>query len=550
MINQQLLDYIKQQLNQGAETGQIKEALLIDGWQSSDIEEAFHFFGLKFQEEQLAADQPEISKTENPPLESSQAGSLSSDFTQPPVVFAPPLPKKSKRIPTIIAIIICLLLVGGGTFAYFNYFQSPERVCRKMIEKMEKVKSFEYSGTAKIEVEMSGENSLDSLLGGDNYPETAVPQNTKATLTLDVQGAFDRNDEQNQKTYSVLDLNLGTLAEGVDFSLGLGLETKTIGKLSYFRLTKIPSLGIIDLNSLKNRWFEVDVEKLSELLGPEAEEQLRKMEERQKGEAEQINRLLEEFKESKTLKISEKLSDEKINNTNTYHYKFTIDKEESKKFLRELIKIGESNIEDESLKPKEEELGKGLDELLEKTELLGGEVWIGKKDSMLHKVSFEMATKKTKGVSMKFSGFLVLKDFNKPVQIEIPSSAEPIEEIFKGLFGGILGMDTESPKDRRIISDMDRLRSTAEVYRGNNNESYSGFCASEDENVLETDIKSTPVGGLEYNCYSNTIDGSSYCVEVKLNSGKYWCIDSDLKSKEYDTNPVCAACRNVACKCE
>lgn len=41
MVNQQLLDYIKQQLSQGANGDQIKNSLTANGWQAQDVDEAF-----------------------------------------------------------------------------------------------------------------------------------------------------------------------------------------------------------------------------------------------------------------------------------------------------------------------------------------------------------------------------------------------------------------------------------------------------------------------------------------------------------------------------
>ncbi|MDI6602948.1 MAG: hypothetical protein QME57_02385, partial [Patescibacteria group bacterium] len=43
MVNQQLLDYIKQQLQQGINQEQIKSSLMANGWQAKDIDEAFAF---------------------------------------------------------------------------------------------------------------------------------------------------------------------------------------------------------------------------------------------------------------------------------------------------------------------------------------------------------------------------------------------------------------------------------------------------------------------------------------------------------------------------
>ena len=42
MINQQLLDYIKQQLGQNVSKEQIKSSLMSGGWLVSDVEEGFN----------------------------------------------------------------------------------------------------------------------------------------------------------------------------------------------------------------------------------------------------------------------------------------------------------------------------------------------------------------------------------------------------------------------------------------------------------------------------------------------------------------------------
>ena len=45
MVNQQMLDYIKQQVQQGVSREQIKSSLMTNGWQASDIEEGFNAIG-------------------------------------------------------------------------------------------------------------------------------------------------------------------------------------------------------------------------------------------------------------------------------------------------------------------------------------------------------------------------------------------------------------------------------------------------------------------------------------------------------------------------
>jgi len=95
-------------------------------------------------------------------------------------------------------------------------------------------------------------------------------------------------------------------------------------------------------------------------------------------------------------------------------------------------------------------------------------------------------------------------------------------------------------KDARIMADMGQIRSSAEIFLGNTG-SYTNLCSSTDITTLQSDI--TTQGGTSFNCQIQTAApaGSSYCVEVKLNSTKWWCVDSVLRSKQYDTAPVCDA---------
>jgi len=98
-----------------------------------------------------------------------------------------------------------------------------------------------------------------------------------------------------------------------------------------------------------------------------------------------------------------------------------------------------------------------------------------------------------------------------------------------------LGGARNRAKDARIIADMGQLRSTAEIFSGNN-ASYTNLCSYGDVTTLQTDI--TAQGGASPNCQVAS-GGGSYCYEVQLNSTKWWCIDSVLRSQQYDTAPVC-----------
>ncbi len=95
-------------------------------------------------------------------------------------------------------------------------------------------------------------------------------------------------------------------------------------------------------------------------------------------------------------------------------------------------------------------------------------------------------------------------------------------------------------RDTRITTNMDLLRKRAATYlviSGN----YINLCADYDVTILKKDIET--LVGTNYNCQVQTSPsneaGESYCIEVQLNSGKWRCIDSSMRSQQYNTNPAC-----------
>jgi prepilin-type N-terminal cleavage/methylation domain-containing protein len=91
-------------------------------------------------------------------------------------------------------------------------------------------------------------------------------------------------------------------------------------------------------------------------------------------------------------------------------------------------------------------------------------------------------------------------------------------------------------KDARIMADMGQIRSTAEIFYGNNG-TYTGLCTATDTLALLNDVYSQ--GGTSTTPCQST--ATAYCAETILNSGQYWCVDSTLRSKQYASNPICAA---------
>lgn len=445
MINQQLLDFIKQQSQQGKDKEEIKNSLMTNGWQASDsdIEEAFNSLA--------SPNRPVVQ----PPPGLSSPQTFSTFSSQP----------QKKLNKTLLAIfsIIGVLVIGGGAFAYFYYFQSPERIVQRMTARLAEIKSLEYSGEIKAEVDTG------NLLGGGNLLQLSQPvvAQKASNFSINFTGVSDVKDLNNPQGSFSFNINTDALTEG---QFTFGLEIRNVGKIIYVKISDVPNLGFFDLSAVKNQWVKIDTEALKKQFGFEKlEEQLKEAQKQQELTPEQIEKLKEVVKQAKVFKITQKFASEKINGVNTHHYKFTIDKEGIKKLVTDISQI----VQNKTLTEKELT---DFNKSLEAIELPEGEIWIGKKDLLPYKVSLSSTIKGTEQLktSGKISFTLLFKNFNKPVQIDIPTQTKPLEEILGGLFSGLQGSTPGSSfpsagqQDFSKDTDKDGLPDQLETIYGTN----------------------------------------------------------------------------------
>lgn len=120
MANQKIIKSIKLQLQKGFEEGAIKSNLVVEGYQESDIDDAFNnldtletepekFIDNTHQKEEIVPEEP--IKSENIP-----------ESTPSKTKFH--LPKNlNKKLFKIIALNLIVLLIAGAVWAYYTYFR-------------------------------------------------------------------------------------------------------------------------------------------------------------------------------------------------------------------------------------------------------------------------------------------------------------------------------------------------------------------------------------------------------------------------------------------
>jgi len=409
MINQQLLDYIKQQLQQGASREIITNNLISQGWQQSDVNEAF-----------VSINSP-ISPTPQENIATQQFSTMSQQ----------PKPRINKALLVVISI-LGILIIGGGAFGYFYYLrETPEKVIEKMRTRLTEVKTLEYQGEIKAEV------TTPDLLGGGNFmqPAQQTPSKKASDFSINFNGKSDVGDLNNSKGLFAFNIKTDALKELTQGESVFGLEIRTINKVVYVKLNNLPNLGFFDLSAFSNQWIKIDTEAIKKQFGlDKLDEQIKEAQKQQELTPEQTEKLKQIVAQSKVFKVTEKLASEKIEGVDTHHYKFLIDRAELKKLIIDISGV----VQNKTLTDKELA---DFDKSLEAIETLDGEIWIGKKDYLPYKVLLTVGIKETteSKTAGQLTATLLFKNYNKPVQIDIPSPVKSIEEILGQLFGGFIG---------------------------------------------------------------------------------------------------------------
>lgn len=334
-----------------------------------------------------------------------------------PAEVVPPAPKKSKLGVVVGILVLVVLGLAAGAYAYFVPV-TPEKAVQKMVMALEHVNQMAFDGTAKLDMTI---NSADAISFGE---QVAGTNTTKVSLTFGVNGKIDMTDESKP------------VAEGSFNMTGEGLvvraDYKLLDKNAYIRLVEVPFLGFFDTGAIKNQWIKIDESTISEGVGFDVQKNLTDDQKKQEDDA---------FNEFKPISLGEKLADEKVNDKAALHYKVNIDKD---KLVAYLTKIAQ--IEGET-----EEVVQQTAKSLEDVDFSNSEIWIGKKDYLPYRMKMDVSVNvpednATGVVSLDVS----LKDFNVPIHVDAPADAKSFEEIFGNLFGSMV----PSTNDSSLIDPM------------------------------------------------------------------------------------------------
>lgn len=342
------------------------------------------------------------------------------ETSQPQDVIEPEVKVSVQKPQKTWIIILVLLFLGvagaGSVWAYNKYTDSAETKIKKSFAKMSEINSFVYEGSVNLDVSKSEyKNYLNTGDGGVNNVE------------ISFSGAQENLGKANEKNkFSLL---IKTLPG--DSGMSLGFDTILQDKRFYARLSGTKNLPL-DVGQYKDKWIKVDLGNYLDALGLKTAVLATGTTSGNIETLDDINnkKVEEMILSADLLKVNNK-STQKIDGLSYTVYNVTVQKENLKKLVLDIFVFENKRITEKQLASFE----KGMESVKDVT----GEVWIGKKDELIHQLDFDVLG--TDGEKTSFR--IAFTDFDNKMAIDEPANFIPLEELLKELFSG-LGLSSTS----------------------------------------------------------------------------------------------------------
>ena len=372
---------------------------------------------------------------------------------------------KSYTMPLIFGIII--LIIIGIVAAYFllnTQKESPQQIIKSAMQSMQEVKTYNYNGIIELDVE-NKEN-----LEGFNFD-------------MELSGKTDQTNINNIKSSSNLKTVIDIFMEGGTQEFSFDLDTMQFGqqmtyiKLNDFDLGAIGMMMGLEINSLKEKWYELDLEEL-EKLGSASSDSMSGMDMK----TYDMNKIMELYNKYDLLEFQEDLGDVKLGTVDTYHYKVSLDGIALVNFYVDILKeMAEEQEFNETLGQIEDDIKKYDYIISDVTDSIDVEVWIGKEDKFIYKIKMngrfnkefieilenkmiakedlsgdEFAQETTDDFDITFNVNINMDNFNGPVIINEPRETENLMKILEEMLGGFFGTgvtETELDTDADGLPD-------------------------------------------------------------------------------------------------
>lgn len=317
-----------------------------------------------------------------------------------PVIDTPRKSKKKLLIGLILVAIIVILL-GATAAAYYVVMNKPQNVLDMALANTfspSKVTSISFEGNASV---TTGSTPITVTFSGASDQNGAFTLSSKidallTTITSDVRSADG----------STLYARVGGLS-------GISQLLKASG--NSFAGTYAPIIAGID-----NQWIQINQSMVKQLTGSGASLSA-------KLNATDRQKLETAYKQNKFLVAQKSLAAESIKGRNSFHFQVIVDKTKLKSFV---AAIKSANVQ--NLTITQDNLNT-LNNQIDKADFgkYPVEIWVAKSNKLIDQIGFTTTQGDTK-LAVRFT----VDDYNKPVNVPVPSGAKTLLDVISNLLTG------------------------------------------------------------------------------------------------------------------
>lgn len=401
--------------------------------------------------------------------------------------------KKSRdmTIPIVLGVVLLIVIVVIGLLFLNNKEKKSEvvkeifqqKILNSSIKAMDDIETYSFNGKVKANILSEVGNFGDS----------------EFVFDITMAGKIDQSDINNPKADCNMKMDMDVSAEGGSQEFSVDVDAMSFGqKRAYYRLNdyNLGAIGMLigaEVSEYKGKWYMINMDEMEKMEGMEDIDFNLGMYD--------MTKIKDIYSKYDILKFEEDLggvclggydasfSSVEFDGTgcvDTYHYQAKLDSKAIISFYLEILKEMEKEDESKSLGEVISEIEEGVEKynyvVSEVVNNIDIEVWIGKSDNLIYRTKLsgkfdeefikmiedEMIKKgditkeeriedldKTK-ISIDFSIDISMSDFNEPVEISEPESAENLMEILKEMMAGFImepGISLENDPDQDGLND-------------------------------------------------------------------------------------------------
>lgn len=310
----------------------------------------------------------------------------------------------------------------------------------------------------------------------------------KVKIDYNIDGKFDKNDENNLKGESNLDMEVDFSGMIVRFSF----ESKVIGDNVFVKVAQLPPpFSMMIDSSVLEKWWNINLKELEEeqkktdsIFGGNIPDGVSVYYDEEK--TEEMQKELEEMMTKyKIFKVGDVFTEEEIDGHMCYHYKIELNKSiiraafvELYDFIEEefdenLTGEEEADVMDEEAREKIKEYLGQLVNIISESDI---DVWIDKDEYYLRKSKFyfalnlkdlemdEVSEEIKDAIEVEIEGEVTYSDINQEVEVEAPIEYESFMTYITDLLGGAQA----NARDAKRVSDVKQIQTALELFYNDN----------------------------------------------------------------------------------